>query len=69
MYFKAREGNRTIFEGNLFLFNLFNRNNVWYREISVALDTSQRLGSRTQTVPVDVYDLGFQPSFNMVFYF
>ncbi len=66
---QARNAGRIVFEGNLFLFNLFNNDNVWYREISLAVDDSQRLGNRLQAVPVDVYDLGFQPSFNMIFYF
>ncbi|HYE59315.1 MAG TPA: hypothetical protein VD948_12460, partial [Rhodothermales bacterium] len=43
-------------------FNVTDRKNPWYREQALALDA----GRRTLTfVPVDVYDLGFTPSFEV----
>ncbi|MDX1638339.1 MAG: TonB-dependent receptor [Balneolaceae bacterium] len=50
------------------LFNLFDRRNPWYRELTFVLDRSTTR-NRIRTVPVDVYDIGFQPSFNLSFSF
>ncbi|MEX2641047.1 MAG: carboxypeptidase-like regulatory domain-containing protein [Balneolales bacterium] len=50
------------------VFNLFNNKNTWYREYSLAIDDSRSI-SRLSTIPVDVYDLGFHPSFEVVFSF
>ena len=49
---------------SLSIYNLFDRLNPWYRENSFILDRS---GSRPRLrdVPVNVYDLGFQPSFEI----
>ncbi|HKK44615.1 MAG TPA: TonB-dependent receptor, partial [Balneolaceae bacterium] len=46
------------------LFNVFNRQNPWYRELAFVINrnTSPR---RFSSVPVNVYDIGFQPSFNI----
>ncbi|GAA5522621.1 TonB-dependent receptor [Aliifodinibius salicampi] len=46
------------------VFNILDRQNPWYRELSFVIDqnTSQ---NRFRSVPVDVYDIGFQPSFNI----
>ncbi|WP_421774236.1 TonB-dependent receptor [Gracilimonas sp.] len=49
------------------VFNLFDHQNAWYRELNLVIDTSvppsqRRLSSRA----VNVYDLGIQPSFNMM---
>jgi len=51
-------------KAGLSFYNLLDRNNPWYRDLSFALDrrsTRQRL----TTVPIEVFDLGFQPSFNI----
>jgi hypothetical protein len=55
---------------NASVFNVLDRQNTWYRELNLVIDTSvpqnrQRLSSR----PVDVYDLGIQPSFNLMVWF
>ncbi|MEX0722468.1 MAG: TonB-dependent receptor [Gracilimonas sp.] len=60
----------TKLEMNASVFNVLDRQNTWYRELNLVIDTSvpqnrQRLSSR----PVDVYDLGIQPSFNVMVWF
>ena len=51
------------------LFNAYDRNNTWYRtEIPILMETPG-VGSPVQTVPVDVYDLGLQPSFDLRYRF
>lgn len=62
--------NGTRVEINTSVYNLLNRNNSWYRELNLAIDTSvpprqRRLSSQ----PVNVYDLGIQPSFNIQVWF
>jgi hypothetical protein len=61
------ELNGTVFEVGASVFNLFDHENTWYRELNLVIDTSvppsqQRLSS----LAVNVYDLGIQPSFNMM---
>jgi len=60
-------------EANLYLFNVLDRDNVWYREFGVFVqeDPSQPPRDRftTTAAPVDVFDLGFQPSFNLSVHF
>jgi len=60
-------------EANLYLFNVLDRENVWYREFGVFVqeDLSRPLRDRftTTAAPVDVFDLGFQPSFNLSVHF
>lgn len=46
------------------VYNLTDRNNPWYRELSLVLDQSSGQ-NRFSNVPVEVYDLGIQPSFNI----
>ncbi|NGP76976.1 TonB-dependent receptor [Balneolaceae bacterium YR4-1] len=46
------------------VYNLTDRNNPWYRELSLVLDQSAGQ-NRFSNVPVEVYDLGIQPSFNI----
>jgi hypothetical protein len=50
------------------IFNLLNRNNPWYRDY--VLTVQERL-VRDRLIPVqaDVYDMGFQPSFSVNYYF
>ena len=60
----------TKLEINASVFNLLDRQNTWYREVNLVIDTSvpenrRRLSSQ----PVNVYDLGIQPSFNMMVWF
>lgn len=56
-------------EVNIYIFNLLNRKNDWYREFGVFVeeDRNAPLADRYSTIglPVSVYDLGFQPSFNV----
>lgn len=57
-------------EFNFSVFNLLNRNNPWYRELNLVIDTSvPRNQQRLSSVPVDVYDLGIQPSFSLSVWF
>lgn len=46
------------------IFNILNSQNPWYRELSFVIDQSTSQ-NRFRSVPVDVYDIGFQPSFNV----
>lgn len=50
--------------GSFSVYNLLNRKNVWYRENTLAFDKQTYLTQLT-FVPADVYDLGFQPSFEI----
>ena len=65
-------GRKTV-EGNIFLFNVFDRENVWYRDFIFAAREVQLPNQLPRTingvVPTDVFDLGFQPSFNLTFFF
>jgi len=52
------------------VFNVLDRNNTWYRELNLVIDTSVPQNQRRLTSqPVDVYDLGFQPSFSAQIWF
>lgn len=57
-----------ILEANLSLYNVLDNQNRWYREFTLAIDENRRL-PRLEPVPVNVFDLGFQPSFEIVFSF
>ncbi len=46
------------------IINLFGTKSAWYRDLSITLDQVNHPGRITGT-PVDVYDIGFQPSFNL----
>lgn len=60
----------TEFELKASIFNLLDRNNTWYRELNLVIDTSVPQNQRRLTSrPVDVYDLGFQPSFSAQIWF
>lgn len=50
------------------IFNLLNRQNVWYRNYSFNFDETRSI-PRLTPVPVDVLDLGFQPSFKIQYSF
>lgn len=45
-------------------FNLMNRQNPWYRKLNIAVDQNTT-PSQFRRASVDVYDIGFQPSFNI----
>jgi len=55
-------------EISLSIFNLFNRDNVWYRNYAFNFDETRSI-PRLIPVPVDVLDLGFQPSFKVQYTF
>lgn len=52
------------FKTSISLYNVFDRNNTWYRDLTFVLDQSGAQ-NRFQRVPVNVYDLGIQPAFNI----
>jgi hypothetical protein len=53
---------RARVNATLAAFNVTDRKNPWYREQALALDAGRRA---LTFVPVDVYDLGFTPSFEV----
>ncbi len=55
-------------DASVTLYNVLDFNNPWYRDFTLAVDETRRL-PRLRAVPVDVYDLGFQPSFQLVYSF
>lgn len=50
------------------LYNVFNISNPWYRDFGFGLEESSG-SQRFVSVPAEVYDLGFQPSFSLSFKF
>ena len=58
----------SILEISLSIFNLLNRDNVWYRNYAFNFDETRSI-PRLIPVPVDVLDLGFQPSFKVQYTF
>ena len=60
--------NRNKFEATLSIFNLLNRDNVWYRNYAFSYDETRSI-PRLTPVPVDVLDLGFHPSFSVKYSF
>ena len=65
--YRRRFGGR-VMEARVGVFNLYDRNNPWYRApVAVVGQTQHR--QRLSFVNVDVYDLGFQPSFSLSFTF
>lgn len=59
---------KTDFTFSFTVFNLFDRQNPWYRELSFVIDQSNAQ-NQFRSVPVDVYDIGFHPSFNISAHF
>lgn len=49
---------------SLSIYNVLDRQNPWYRELAFVIDQGSSQ-NRFRSVPVDVYDIGFQPSFNI----
>ena len=60
--------NRNKFEATVSIFNLLDRDNVWYRNYSFSFDETRSI-PRLTPVPVDVLDLGFHPSFSVKYSF
>lgn len=54
----------TSFEISATVYNVLNRDNVWYRDYAFNFNESQSI-PRLTPVPVDILDLGFQPSFKL----
>ena len=46
------------------VFNVFDRKNPWYRNLNIVVDQNRSPEQFTAS-PVDVYDIGIQPSFNI----
>ncbi len=55
-------------EATASVFNIYDRDNTWYRSPVAVFDPGQA-SRRVSFVNVDVYDLGFQPSFSLSFTF
>ncbi|MCH8961798.1 MAG: carboxypeptidase-like regulatory domain-containing protein [Bacteroidetes bacterium] len=55
-------------EATASVFNIYDRDNTWYRSPVAVFDPGQA-NRRVSFVNVDVYDLGFQPSFSLSFTF
>ncbi|NGP88741.1 TonB-dependent receptor [Fodinibius halophilus] len=53
---------RIVFSASVM--NLFDRNNPWYRELNIAVNQNVT-PNQFHAAPVDVYDIGLQPSFNI----
>lgn len=60
--------NGSAIEANLSVFNLFDRDNVWYRTYDFNFDETRTI-PRLNPVAVDVLDLGLQPSFKVQYSF
>jgi len=61
--YKKDFGKNTV-TASFSVYNVFDRDNPWYRELSFVLDQSGST-DRFEAVPTDVFDLGFQPSFSI----
>lgn len=49
------------------VYNLFDHQNTWYRELNLVIDTSVPASQRRlSSQAINVYDLGIQPSFNIM---
>ena len=57
-----------MIDANISFYNVLDSQNPWYREFALAINENRRL-PRLEPVPVTVFDLGFQPSFEIVFSF
>jgi hypothetical protein len=64
----SAEYSRSIGEADLTfsftVYNLLDRKNPWYRDLSFVIDQSSPQ-NQFRSVPVDIYDIGIQPSFNI----
>lgn len=64
LHWQTRLGS-TALEMQVSAYNLYNRSNPWYREYTLTFDRDAQMQRRISTHTVEVYDLGFQPSFEM----
>ncbi len=65
-YERLAGSNRWVFEAGVY--NLANRKNPWYRDWVLTVE-EERQQRRLEPVQADYYDLGFQPSFSLRYYF
>lgn len=56
-------------EGTFSIFNVFGRKNPWYRTVVEVLEEDAFRRTTPRYYPVDVYDMGFRPSFEIVIRF
>ncbi len=61
--------NKTKLETSFTLYNAFNRSNAWYSQLSQVNVPSYLSNNRKRNLYTHVYDLGIQPSFNIVLSF
>ncbi len=61
-YFMQREHYNLTLSASVF--NVFGRENPWYRDLNIAIDQNST-PQKFVGAPVDVYDIGVQPSFNI----
>lgn len=66
--YSHRFANESSLDVSLSVFNLVDRENVWYRTYDFNFDQTRTI-PRLDPVPVDVLDLGFQPSFKVQYSF
>lgn len=60
--------NQNSIEATISIFNVLDRDNVWYRNYAFSFDETRSI-PRLSPVPVDVLDLGFHPSFSLKYSF
>ena len=61
-------GTKTTIRSRISFYNLYNRDNTWTRE-SIQVYNQEQLNSGLSFLNVDVFDLGFQPSFDVSIHF
>lgn len=66
--YTAQFSSRSKLDLSFSVFNLLDRENVWYRTYDFNFDETRSI-PRLRPVPVDILDLGFQPSFKVQFSF
>jgi hypothetical protein len=66
--YQQKLGEQSRLEFSFSIFNLLNRDNTWYRTYSFSFDETRSI-PRLRPVPVDVLDLGIQPSFSLKYVF
>jgi hypothetical protein len=66
--YQRKLGEQSRLEFSFSIFNLLNRDNTWYRTYSFSFDETRSI-PRLRPVPVDVLDLGIQPSFSLKYVF
>lgn len=66
--YTARFSSQSKLDLSFSVFNLLDRENVWYRSYDFNFDETRSI-PRLRPVPVDVLDLGFQPSFKVQYSF